>query len=413
MPKITVEVTPVYDWLEASKAEINILRGGRGSSKSYSTAQLFVLNKLCTLENKTFVIARKTLPALRKTAMKDTMDLVRAYQIPHSFNKSELELKVGSNILYFLSVDDPEKIKSLNTDDVWLEEATEFNYDDFTQFNLRCSGQMYLTFNPTSSLHWIKRLLIESGNYDVGENVSTYKDNLKFIPERQIKAIKQLEHEDANLYAIYGKGEWGELENIIYSGWEVNPEIELDKETKKLFYIISRDKNNKVIEKQQVKEITYGIDWGFSSPAVLVKIYWFDGDKVIWEELIYEERLTTEDLLKRAKELIKPEHRGRETYCGTDEPGSIETFFQAGFNVHQAVTKVRDGINFCKSHLIGIIGESLIKEAQGYKRKEDKDGIVLEEPVKFMDHGMDAGRYGTYSAARHYQSADTLISSFR
>ena len=408
MPKITVEVTPVYDWLEQSKAEINILRGGRGSSKSYSTAQLFVLNKLCKLKNKTFVIARKTLPALRKTAMKDTMDLVKAYQIPHSFNKSELELKVGSNILYFLSVDDPEKIKSLNTDDVWLEEATEFNYDDFTQFNLRCSGQMYLTFNPTSSLHWIKRLLIESGNFNVGENVSTYKDNLKFIPERQIKAIKQLEHEDSNLYAIYGKGEWGELENIIYSGWESNPKI----------------------DEKKVKEITYGIDWGYSSPAVLVKVYWFDGDKVIWEELIYEERLTTDDFLDRTNKLLLPEwlvlkkeelekiknikrYTSEELYAGTDEPGSIETFFKEGFNIHQAVTKVRDGINFCKSHLIGIIGENLIKEAQGYKRKEDKDGNVLEEPVKFMDHGMDAGRYGTYSAARNYQSADTLISSFR
>lgn len=388
---VDLDVTPVYDWLETSKAEINILRGGRGSSKSYSTAQLFVLNKLCKLENKTFVIARKTLPALRKTAMKDTMDLIKAYQIPHSFNKSELELKVGSNILYFLSVDDPEKIKSLNTDDVWLEEATEFNYDDFTQFNLRCSGQMYLTFNPTSSLHWIKRLIVESGNYDVGENVSTYKDNLKFIPERQIKAIKQLEKEDKNLYAIYGKGEWGELENIIYSGWEVNPKI----------------------DDKKVKEITYGIDWGFSSPAVLVKVYWFDGDKVIWEELIYEERLTTDDFLKRTKELIDKTCRNREIYAGTDEPGSIETFFQDGFNIHQAVTKVRDGINYCKSHLIGIIGENTIKEAQGYKRKEDKDGNVLEEPVKFMDHSMDAGRYGTYSAARHYQSADTLISSFR
>lgn len=407
MPKIEVEVTPVYDWLEASKAEINILRGGRGSSKSHSMAQLFVLNKLCTLKNKTFVIARKTLPALRKTAMKDTLGLIKDYQIPYKFNKSELELSVGSNILYFLSVDDPEKIKSLNTDDVWLEEATEFNYDDFTQFNLRCSGQMYLTFNPTSSLHWIKRLLIDSGNYDVGENVSTYKDNLKFIPERQIKAIKRLEHEDKNLYAIYGRGEWGELENIIYSNWIANPVIEIDKETKEQFYIISD------IEKKKAKEITYGIDWGFSSPAVLVKVYWFDGDKVIWEELIYEERLTTEQFLERTKGIIKPENRRKEFYAGTDEPGSIERFFEDGFNIHQAVTKVRDGINFCKSHLIGIIGESLIKEAQGYKRKEDKDGNVLEEPVKFMDHGMDAGRYGTYSAARHYQSADTLISSFR
>ncbi len=112
MPNLIVEVTPVYDWLEQSKAEINILRGGRGSSKSHSTAQYFILEKLIKGKNKTLVIARKTLPSLRKTAMKVTRDLIREYGIPHSFNKSELELKFGSNTLYFLSVDDPTKRKS-------------------------------------------------------------------------------------------------------------------------------------------------------------------------------------------------------------------------------------------------------------------------------------------------------------
>ena len=102
MPEVSADVTNVYEWLEESKHEINILRGGRGSSKSYSTAQHFILNKLCRLENKTFVVSRKTLPALRKTALKLVMDLILEYQIPHKFNKSELELKVGSNILYFL-----------------------------------------------------------------------------------------------------------------------------------------------------------------------------------------------------------------------------------------------------------------------------------------------------------------------
>ena len=31
---------------------------------------------------------------------------------------------------------------------------------------------------------------------------------------------------------------------------------------------------------------------------------------------------------------------------------------------------------------------------QSYKRREDKNGNVLEEPVKFNDHLMDAMHYG-------------------
>ena len=155
--EVKVKVTNVYDWLEQSKAEINILRGGRGSSKSHSMAQFFIFEKLQNSKNKTFVIARKTLPALKKTAYRLIMDLIKEYgyisPIDYKLNKSDMELTWGSNTLYFLSVDDPEKIKSLNTDDIWLEEANEFTFDDFTQFNLRCAGQIYMSFNPISALH--------------------------------------------------------------------------------------------------------------------------------------------------------------------------------------------------------------------------------------------------------------------
>ncbi len=38
-----------------------------------------------------------------------------------------------------------------------------------------------------------------------------------------------------------------------------------------------------------------------------------------------------------------------------------------------------------------------IKEIQGYKYKEDRNGNVLEEPVKFNDHTMDALRYAVFT----------------
>ena len=59
--------------------------------------------------------------------------------------------------------------------------------------------------------------------------------------------------------------------------------------------------------------------------------------------------------------------------------------------------------------MIGLIGSNIIKEAQGYKRKEDKNGIVLEEPVKVFDHSMDAGRYGTFSIGRNYIEVSTNV----
>jgi phage terminase large subunit len=37
------------------------------------------------------------------------------------------------------------------------------------------------------------------------------------------------------------------------------------------------------------------------------------------------------------------------------------------------------------------------KEIKSYKWKTDKDGKVLDEPVKFNDHSMDALRYGVFT----------------
>ncbi len=40
---------------------------------------------------------------------------------------------------------------------------------------------------------------------------------------------------------------------------------------------------------------------------------------------------------------------------------------------------------------------NMIKEIKSYKWKVNKNGITLDEPVKFNDHSMDSGRYGLYT----------------
>jgi phage terminase large subunit len=41
-----------------------------------------------------------------------------------------------------------------------------------------------------------------------------------------------------------------------------------------------------------------------------------------------------------------------------------------------------------------------LKEIRGYQRKKDRQGNVLEEPIKANDHTMDSIRYGLYSYKR-------------
>ncbi len=57
------------------------------------------------------------------------------------------------------------------------------------------------------------------------------------------------------------------------------------------------------------------------------------------------------------------------------------------------------GIDKVKQYKLHILEDSinLIKEIRSYKWKEDKEGRILEEPVKFNDHAMDAMRYALVS----------------
>ena len=385
--KVDINVTKVYDWLEQSKARINILRGGTGSSKSYSLSQFFAVNKLCAEGKRTLVIARKTLPALKKTAYKETMDIIDSLGIPYKLNKADLVLKVKDNTLYFMSLDDPQKVASFQTDDVWLEEMIDFTFEDFHQFNMRMNGQMYGSFNPVSALHWIKTILIDSGNYDIGENVSTYRDNPYLAVSRR-KEIENLIKIDQNFYKIYNLGEWGILENIIYGKWKTFNKVEFIEGTK-------------FIDGLKVDDITYGLDFGFEHPSVLTEINWIENDFIV-HELLYQSKLTNAELIERVKELIPEEHRYREIFADSSEPARINEFYQADFNIHKAKKDVLPGIDYCKTHLLGVTVGSIngIKELQSYKRRKDKDGHVMEEPVKasiIRDDFCDSFRYGAFS----------------
>ena len=414
---VNIGYTTIFEWLLQTKARVNFLKGGANSSKSYSVAQHLLLNKFYKERDRRILIVRKTTPAIRTSCYQLIKDLFYKYGLPYKANKTELTFEYGSNLILFKGLDDPEKIKSSEYNYIWAEEATEITHNDYIQLNLRMRretdglNQMFLSFNPIDAQHWIKKEVEDKPDSDTVIHNSTYKDN-PFASDTDIKVIEDLINKDENFYRVYALGQWGILKNIIYEGWKVYSSI--------TDYIKEAG--------HEPKDITYGIDWGYESEAALVKTYWFDGHKFITEELIYKKGLTTPAFIEEAKKvlaenikeddpskkepLLRREMR-RDFYAGTDEPGSIQEFYNAGFNIHKAVTDVRDGINFCKSHLIGLIGSGIVKEAQGYKRKEDKNENVLEEPVKAFDHAMDGMRYSVYTAVKGQLEVMNLNLSLR
>lgn len=381
-------VTPLFRKIKEIDSLVVALRGGARSSKSYSMCQL-ITERFFGCPGRRILILRKTLPSLRVTTlavMKEYMQLIGLWPLVKEY-KQTLDWKYGNTLIHFGSLDDPEKIKSSDWNDVWMEEATEFSYRDYMILKTRLSSplcgnlpnQLFLSFNPEDEYCWIKEKVIDTKEDTITEIASSYKDN-PFLDDEYIKILLDLEKQDPNYWRIYGLGEWGRLTNLVYNNWKVVND-----------FPISRS------------NVIYGLDFGFNNPSALIKCY-IDGNEVGVEEKIYATGLTTNDLITKMEEAIPFERRQLDPiYADNAEPDRILEINNAGFwCIPCYKVSVTEGINDVKQFQIYSLYSNVHynKEVKTYSWKQDKNDKILEEPVKYNDHLLDAKRYALSTYVR-------------
>lgn len=373
----------IYEFLKSTNYKIYVIYGGAGSGKSYTVTQFLIARRLLRYKNKRLLVTRKYNPSLKQTAYSLMLEWLQKFKVKYEEKKSEqlINLPNGSEIL-FRGMDDAEKIKSSEFNYIWMEEATEFTMQDFLQLRLRLRranagqrNQMFLTFNPVSS--WVTDYFLKQEQEDVGILQTTYKDNIRFLDDDYVKALEDLANQDLSFYQIYALGQVAELKNKVYNN-----------------YVVVKDLPS------SYDEIIYGVDFGYNNPSVILEIGIKDDDVYIIKEL-YKTHLTNSELIEEMKTFV---HANSDVYADAAEPDRIKEIEQAGFNIYPAKKEVKNGIDFLKRKKIYIHENctNTIEEIKNYKYKEDRQGNVLEEPVKFNDHAMDAMRYAVYTHETKY-----------
>lgn len=354
--------------------KILVNQGGTRSSKTYSIAQLFV-KKLIEETGKTLTIARKTSPSMHSSVMRDFFSILKGADLYEEWkhNKSNNEYNLNGNLVEFISMDVAEKKKGTKRDYLWLNEATEFDYEDFFQLSIRTSDKIVLDYNPAYEFHWIYDKVLT--RQDCVFIQSSYKDN-PFLEDSLIEEIERLKDIDENYWKIYGLGEKGQTKAIIFNNW----------------FLIDNFPDN-------CDDVLYGVDFGYNNPSSLIKVGVKDKVNIYLQELLYQSYLTNADFIAQMNILI-PEYERNKKLVKADsaEPDRIEEIRRAGFWVEGAKkgkNSVKDGIDVVKRKKLYITKDSsnLLKEIRSYKWKEDKDGKILDEPVKFNDHAISAMRY--------------------
>lgn len=330
-------------------------------------------------------ICSVSFPHLRKGVIRDwrkIMEDFKIYNPSNHFKTEQLYTYPTGSYIEFFSVDNALKVRGPGRDILFINEANIIQKDTFRQLLLRTKKVIFMDYNPADEFHWIyDDVLPRKDCYFIK---STYKDN-PYLPQSQVQEVENYKETDENYWRIYGLGERGHTEGVIYTHWQPIDQIPQGK-------------------------VAYGLDFGFNVPSSLVKVTENQGSIYV-EELIYESHITNPELI----ELIKQKIPARSTIYCDHENDRIKELNQAGFTAVQAHKNHKDGIDFLKSHKLFIHSQSynLLKEIKSYKyepkpRNEDKK----DEPKKLNDHAMDAMRYAavSFKVKRHTFMPQTMKS---
>jgi len=196
-----------------SKKKIVINQGGTRSSKTYSICQSIIIECFNNSKKLTYSILRKTLPALKRSAMKDFFDILNELGLynQNNHNKTENIYYLNGNEIQFFSVDDQQKVRGTKRDLLWVNEANEIEYEDFLQLLMRTSGRVFLDFNPDlPDNHWLYENVIDSRE-DVDLIISTYKDN-PFLPKKQVEEIERFKNTNSVYWTVFGLGQRSDVQ---------------------------------------------------------------------------------------------------------------------------------------------------------------------------------------------------------
>ena len=364
-----------------------VLQGSARSGKTIALCQYFILKCLNEWDNEILTISRKTFPSLRGSVMRDFFDVLMSLKIYNegNHNKTTNEYKIRNNLVEFVSVDQPQKIRGRKRGYCWLNESNEFDYESYLQFNIRTQKQVFFDYNPSDEYHWIYEKIIP--RKDTWFLKSTFMEN-PFLEKALVDEIYRLKDEDENLWKVYGLGEVGKATDLIYPDWDIQ-------------------EMPKVCEHYR-----YGLDFGFNHPTALTLVGVREQDVYVHQE-IYQTHLTNQDLI----DLMREKNIAKNMLIRADsaEPARITEIEKAGYRV-EPVKKdkgsVKDRIDSLKRRKIHITKDSpdMIKEIKNYRWKKDpKTDEILDEPVKYKDDGMDSMAYSIGDIIRDEKLFDKWI----
>lgn len=400
-----------YDEYWKFRGRYRVVKGGRGSKKSCTTALNYISSIMYFYHRfglkPNLLVVRRYFNTHLNSTFAQLKWAIKRLGVQHLWkvSKSPLQLTYveSGQVILFRGMDDPDSITSITVDEghlcwVWIEEAFQCaNEDDFNKLDMSIRGdipkplykQITLTFNPWSENIWIKprffdvkddpNIMAITRNYDCNE----------FLGDDDRAIFEEMKVKNPRRFRIEGMGEWGIAQGLVYNNWE-------QQEFNWQELVQKKDKYGNLLYREY-----YGLDFGYSNdPTAFIACLVNQKEKTIH---IFDELYMYQATNKQIKDTITNKNYQKCLITmDSEDPRTINELKLLGLRGEAAVkgpNSVNHGIQKIQDYKIIVHPRctNTVVELSNYVWQVDpKTGKTLNKPIDDFNHLMDALRYALH-----------------
>ena len=375
--KVMFSITTALNKIHACDKKIVGIQGGTSAGKTIDQLMLEIDFAIKNPLTETSIVA-ESVPHLRRGALRDFKKIMMSTNRWNDKNWKVGESKyefTNKSWIEFFSADDDSKLRGARRDRLFMNEANNMKFKVYTELASRTKQKVTMDWNPTERFWFHDELLNDD---DVDFIILTYMDNEECPDSARdfiLKAKKKAETSSfwENWYRVYGLGQEGVLQDVIFNDWLPIKDIPSD-----------------------ARLLGYGMDFGYTNdPTTMIALYeWRQEGKIthVWDQCIYQTGLLNSDIYDLAKGFTRSL-----IVADSAEPKSIAELRRRGLNIMPAKKgsdSIRHGIGLLQQNPMYVTERSvdLIKELRTYAWME-KDGVKSNKPVDAFNHAIDGMRY--------------------
>jgi phage terminase large subunit len=353
--------------IRALNKRLRIVQGGSSAGKTI--AILLILIDIAQRRKLLISVVSETVPHLRRGAIRDFKSIMeeQGYWRDDRWNETNFiyTFETGAQIEFF-SADTPTKVRGPRRDILFVNEANNISFETYTQLAIRTNETIYLDYNPVAEF-WVHTELPRA---EMDFLILTYKDNEALAPA--IVAEIESRRNNKQFWRVYGEGQIGLAEGVIYPNWQDIDEVP-----------------------KEARLVRRWLDYGYTNdPTAIGDIYKWN-DAYVLDEVAYQKGL----LNNQIADIILNQEEQVPVAADSAEPKSNDELALRGITILPAkkgADSVNNGIQIVQRQKIFVTKRSvnIRKEQRNYQWLVDKDGKITNEPSPIWNHHMDGVRYG-------------------